>query len=498
MTEGQKRKLKQDREKLERMKMLGLNVPEIEKKEDKKKREEERKKREEERKKKEEERKRKEEEKKKEEEQQEEEEEEDDVLDDWEDMLDDDEGEEVEQPPAESEPAAPQEPSDESDSEYDSSEPDSDMDEEELREYEIEKARRARLQRESKARENRDPNNLRCPVVVVMGHVDTGKTSLLDKIRRTNVQTGEAGGITQQIGATYLPADNLKKCTDKAKKYLPFEYKVPGLLVIDTPGHESFSNLRSRGSSLCDIAILVVDIMHGLENQTIESLNMLLEKKVPFIVALNKIDRMYGWVTHKDMSFKDTFNQQPQYTKEEFETRTKNVITEFMTRGLNAALYWENDDTKNTISLVPTSAVTGEGLSDLLGLLIKLSQDHLSKKLMFYDSVQCTILEKKVDEGLGLSLDVILINGTLHVGDTIVMTGLNGPIVTQIRALLTPEPMRDARVKGTFARHDVIKGAMGLKISATNLDEVIAGSSLYVCTPKDNLEELKVLPVAFR
>lgn len=122
-----------------------------------------------------------------------------------------------------------------------------------------------------------------------------------------------------------------------------------------------------------------------------------------------------------------------------------------MTRGLNAALYWENDDTKNTISLVPTSAVTGEGLSDLLGLLIKLSQDHLSKKLMFYDSVQCTILEKKVDEGLGLSLDVILINGTLHVGDTIVMTGLNGPIVTQIRALLTPEPMRDARVKVCFS-----------------------------------------------
>jgi len=358
------------------------------------------------------------------------------------------------------------------------------------KEREIEEARERREERMREALKRRTKDDLRSPICVVMGHVDTGKTKLLDKIRRTNVQEGEAGGITQQIGATYFPMENLKKTTDKLNKDLSLEYKVPGLLMIDTPGHESFANLRKRGANLTDIAVIVIDIMHGLEQQTIESINILRKTKTPFIVALNKIDRLFGWKAAEGSPIRDSLAQQDDNVMSEFETRTKQVITQLMEQGLNASLYYENKDFKRVVSLVPTSAHSGEGIPDLLLLLIQLTQRMMVERLMFSDVAEATVLDVKKIEGVGTTIDVILVNGKLRKGEMIIVAGMNGPIVTQVRALLTPQPLKEMRVKGEFVHHDELKAAIGVKIAAPNLEEAIAGTSMMVQTEEDDVEEL--------
>jgi translation initiation factor 5B len=372
---------------------------------------------------------------------------------------------------------------------------DSDLDRNEIREREraeaMSVAREARLERRRFAFQNRNPDELRSPVVCVLGHVDTGKTKLLDKIRRTNVQEGEAGGITQQIGATFFPMQNLRKQTDKLSRELGLTTKLPGLLVIDTPGHESFGNLRSRGSNLCDIAILVVDLMHGLEPQTIESLNLLRKARTPFIVALNKIDRCLDWNVSPNATVRSTLARQKDYTVQDFDSRVTKVITEFAEQGLNACLYYDNQDFNQYISLVPTSAHTGEGIPDLLTLLVQLSQRRMGKKLQIADYVTATLLEVKSIPGHGMTIDLCLLNGTLHEGDTIVVCGLTGPITTSIRALMTPQPMKELRVKGAYQHHKSIRAAMGVKIAAHNLEHAVAGTQVMVVTEEDMLEEVQ-------
>lgn len=330
---------------------------------------------------------------------------------------------------------------------------------------------------------------LRSPICCIMGHVDTGKTKLLDCIRGTNVQEGEAGGITQQIGATYFPAENIRERTKELKA--DAKLNVPGLLVIDTPGHESFTNLRSRGSGLCDIAILVVDIMHGLEPQTIESLNLLKMRDTEFIVALNKVDRLYGWKTCKNAPIVKAMKQQSKDVQIEFNMRLTQIITQLKEQGLNTELYYKNKDMGETYCIVPTSAISGEGIPDLLLLLVQWTQKTMVEKLTYSNEIQCTVLEVKVVEGHGTTIDVVLVNGLLHEGDQIVVCGMQGPIVTTIRALLTPHPMKELRVKGSFLHHKEIKAAQGIKITAQGLEHAIAGTGLYVVGPNDDLEEIK-------
>lgn len=186
---------------------------------------------------------------------------------------------------------------------------------------------------------------------------------------------------------------------------------------------------------------------HGLEPQTLESLRLLRDRKTPFIVALNKIDRIYGWEPIPDNDFRSSLAKQSRSVQRQFEDMVKKIIVAFAEQGLNACLYYENKNFARNVSIVPTSAVTGEGVPDMIMLLVNLTQQRMSDKLMYLSELECTVLEVKVIEGLGTTIDVVLSNGILHEGDKIVVCGLNGPIVTQIRALLTPQPLRELRIK---------------------------------------------------
>lgn len=355
--------------------------------------------------------------------------------------------------------------------------------------------KRKRLEQEETNLAARTRDDLRCPVVVIMGHVDTGKTTLLDKIRKTNVQEGEAGGITQQIGATYFEKSTLDSQTQKLNVTEKFDITIPGMLIIDTPGHESFANLRNRGSSLCDVAILVIDLMHGLEPQTIESLKMLVARGVPFVVALNKVDRCYAWKTCKDTPIRDALKEQPEGTIQEFRTRTEDTKVQLMEQGINCNLYWEmgDDDWENSdfIPLVPTSGVTGEGIQDVLLLLCQMAQKKVWKQLMWHANLQATVLEVKAIDGLGMTVDVLVVNGYLREGDKAVFCTLDGPIVAEVRGLLTPPPSREMRVKSEYIHHKEIKGALGVKVIGNGLEKVMAGTPVMVVGPDDEEEDIK-------
>jgi translation initiation factor 5B len=338
---------------------------------------------------------------------------------------------------------------------------------------------------------------IRQPVVVVLGHVDSGKTSLLDKIRGTAVQAREAGGITQHIGASFFPAETLREiCGPLLKSIGGGEIKVPGLLVIDTPGHEDFTNLRLRGGSAADISILVVDVQKGLERQTYESLEILKQRKVPFVVALNKIDTIAGWKRGTTDFVTKSIKEQQKSVVDLLDEKLYTVVGALSKEGfVSEALYRVKDFTKE-IAIVPVSAKTGEGIPELIAVIVGLTQVYLRKRLFISpDSpARGIVLEVNQEPGLGETANVILLEGQLKVGDNIVLAKREGAILTRIKAIFLPKPldeMRDPRDK--FVSIDQISAAAGVKIVTPDLEGVLAGSPLVSVVDAVSIEEVKKL-----
>lgn len=332
--------------------------------------------------------------------------------------------------------------------------------------------------------------------MAVLGHVDSGKTSLLDKIRGTGVQGREAGGITQHIGASFLPTETIKKtCGILYKKLEQSENKVPGLLVIDTPGHEVFTNLRSRGGSAADIAILVVDVNRGFQPQTNESLKILQNRKVPFVVALNKCDQISGWRKSESSFISQVLKEQDASVQTDLDQKIYDVVGTLSILGYKSEAFYRVKDFKSEIAIVPISARSGVGIPELLSVLVGLTQQYLQKRLNQEEKdPRGIVLEVKDEIGLGHTANIILIDGTIKKENSIVVAKRDSVIAIKPKALLLPKPldeMRDPRDK--FKPVTQVDAAAGLKIASPDLEGVLPGSTLYIASNDEEIEKFTKL-----
>lgn len=334
---------------------------------------------------------------------------------------------------------------------------------------------------------------IRKPLITILGHVDHGKTRLLDTIRNTTVIDREAGAITQAIGASIVPQETILRTCGKLLEKVGMKLLVPGLVFIDTPGHEAFIHLRKRGGNLADIAIVVVDANEGLMPQTIEAIEILKKFKTPFIIALNKIDLLRGWQEKQAMdTSKETqpplleqISHQNQDTVQQLETKMYGVVEQVFKLGFESDRFDRVSDYTKQITIVPISAKKAIGIAELLMVLTGLVQKYLAKQLEVEvkGPAKGTILEVKEDKGLGKTLDLILYDGMLTVGDTIVIGTLGEPLVTKVKALFVPEPLKEMRdVKGKFVSVKHITAATGVKVACQELDGAVAGMPLQGAT----------------
>ncbi|PCN51149.1 translation initiation factor IF-2 [Candidatus Geothermarchaeota archaeon ex4572_27] len=317
-------------------------------------------------------------------------------------------------------------------------------------------------------------------------------TTLLDKIRGTAVQLREAGGITQHIGASFFPKETIESmCGPLLRKY-NFQLKVPGLLVIDTPGHEVFANLRRRGGSAADIAILVVDVNKGFQPQTHESMQILISRRVPFLIAANKIDLIPGWKSVPTFSILESMKRQDRLVLAALDERIANIIAALSTYKFDGDRFDRIRDFRRTVAIVPISAKTGEGIQELITVLVGLVQRFMLDRLEvdIAKPGQGVILEVTTEPGFGTVLRAVHVDGVVKKGYYLVAVGPNGPVVSRIRAILMPAPLdeiRDPRKK--LRSVDVSYPAAGIIISAPNVGEVYAGSPFFAVPPAEKYDE---------
>ena len=352
------------------------------------------------------------------------------------------------------------------------------------------------------------PKKFRKPIVVVMGHVDHGKTSLLDSLRQSNITKGEKGGITQQIGATDFPFKRIHQITGKLKnpfKIDPENVKLPGFLMIDTPGHEAFHNLRERGSSLCDFAILVVDIEDGLMPQTKDSIKLLKDRDIPFIIAATKIDKIYGWVKNNLNSFKASYRKQSDDVKGAFYNYIEGLKESLLEFEIKADLHYsfknirknnfdlvekEESKLKTCYPIVPVCSLSGEGTADIFGVLYYIMEKWMKKKVKYDSSdTKAIVMELEQVKGYGWTADVILVNGTIQKGDKFLIYNQDEETEITVKNILTPPPLTQLGNKNSWTSHDKVEAAMGVKIIANNIEKTFAGNNIFKITEKSDINK---------
>lgn len=327
--------------------------------------------------------------------------------------------------------------------------------------------------------------SLRTPIVAVLGHVDHGKTTLLDRIRGSTITEQEAGSITQHIGATAIPLEVVSEIAGALVD--PDDFDLPGLLFIDTPGHHAFTTLRSRGGALADLAILVVDIDDGFKPQTEEAISILRRTETPFVVAANKIDDLPGWDSVEGRPIQQGYESQTDVVRNRLDERLYRIIGSLSEAGFSGDLYWRVQDFQRNVGIVPVSALTGEGVSDLLAVMMGLAQRFLRED-MAVDVTgpgRGTVIEVKEEQGLGTTIDTIISDGSVAVDDRIVVGGTDQPIVTRVRAILQPRPLEEIRTGKRFERVDRVEAAAGVKIAAPDLESAMAGAPIAVIGEDD-------------
>ncbi|VVC00554.1 putative translation initiation factor IF-2 [uncultured archaeon] len=340
---------------------------------------------------------------------------------------------------------------------------------------------------------------IRKPIITVLGHVDAGKTKTLDAIRGTGVAEKEAGGITQHIGATEVPIGLIMKQARGIMEKYKFTISIPGLLFIDTPGHEAFTNLRRRGGSIADLAVVVVDINKGMEEQTKEAIEILKSYRCPFIVAANKVDTTTGWIPHEG-TITDALEKQRQDVLDKIDAKLYELVGQLYTMGFASERFDRVTDFTKEIAIIPMSAKAKTGIPELLMFLAALSQKYLEKKLEVHEKGNCraTVLEVREEKGLGKTIDVILYDGMLCVGEEIVVGGKNNALRVKIRALLEPKTTED-RCTDKYRCVQEVHAASGVKISGPGLDDAIAGSPVRhwsEAAEKEVMEEIQRIKIA--
>lgn len=324
---------------------------------------------------------------------------------------------------------------------------------------------------------------IRQPIVTVVGHVDHGKTSILDKLRQSSITETEAGGITQKISFTLYPLEQIKRICPLMEKER-IKLNIQGFLLIDTPGHAAFTNLRKRGGSLADLAVLVIDINEGIKPQTSEVIQILKLNKTPFVIALNKIDNISGWRTYLEKGLKESIELQQGNVRQIFDEKVFMLIGSLNAYSFDADLFYNIKDFTKKIALVPCSAKTGEGISELMMILCGLSQKYLKEQLILSKDAKGVILEIKKEKDTSY-IEAILYDGELLKKDEIAVSNLEGePIISKIRVLEEIEPL-----KPRFKPKEKVQASTGLRMQLVEKAEILPGMPFVIY--KENKEKIK-------